>query len=60
MWHDSELKKADEEVKKQIHKEKIEKQKIREERIEKVNSVIEDTYVIANIATDKIGKLFKK
>ena len=58
--HDSKLKKADEEVKEQIRRKKLEKKKSREQRIEKVNNVIVDTYVAANIAANKLGKLFKK
>ena len=58
--HESELKSVDNELKAQMRRNKFEKEKLREQRIEKVNGVIADTYVAANIAANKLGNLFKK
>ena len=58
--HESDLKNVDNELKAQISRKKFEKEKLREQRIEKVNEVIADTYVAANIAASKLGNLFKK
>ena len=58
--HEEELKNADEELKKQIKQDEIEKMRIREERIEKIETAVGETYAMAQIAADKISKLFKK
>ena len=58
--HEDKLKNADEELKEQIHQEEIEKKRIKEERIEKIGNAVGETYVMAQIAADKIGNLFKK
>lgn len=58
--HESDLKNIDNELKAEIRRKEIEKEKLREQRIEKVNEVISDTFVAANIAANKLGNLFKK